>query len=715
MQIKSCRYQPWLWATVQLVILFFARPLFGQIDLSTPRSGHAATLLTSGRVLITGGVDASGNSLASAEVYDPVTKTTTVVGAMAFARAHHTSTLLTDGKVLIAGGDENGTPLDSAEIFHPTTGLFTTTRPMHRPHTEHTATLLSDGNVLIVGGKVAEIWDATQFKFEVTTGAPVAARKDHASVLLNDGTVLITGGYVDNTPQATAEIFTPTSQTFALLKSTMTIPRVLHAVTLISKGDVVITGGFSGTSPHDQIDIYDHVNQQFVAGGHMVYHRASHRQVLFGNSKDRILIMGGTTLEGGILSANELYDPETHHSGIHGSLVENRAGHTATKLKSDDVFVAGGVTGGRTLQTAEILDPTNQTFTAINQMKHPRALHTATLLPDQRVLLVGGGNNAVFEPTAEEFDPTTNSFRRVGSLAIGRESHTASLLQNGRVLVAGGKTATGDTATAEIFDPTSLIFHHVPPMHDPRSLFPAVLLQSGQVVLIGGRDDFTELNAAELFTYPPDRFTPATGSMATKRKRHTGTLLQSGDVLVAGGAVLDNGQGGASHRGTNTAELYNTSTETFSAVGNMNQTREDGAAVLLNDGTVLVTGGNNDPGPQDLYNPNTQTFSPVGELVEVRSRQTMAFLNSAWGALAGQVLVFGGSQHGTGIFGGLFQAIASVEIYNPATQSFSEFGDMTEARWGQTTTQLPDGRILITGGTAGVAVTNTAEVVKASP
>jgi hypothetical protein len=83
--------------------------------------------------------------------------------------------------------------------------------------------------------------------------------------------------------------------------------------------------------------------------------------------------------------------------------------------------------------------------------------------------------------------------------------------------------------------------------------------------------------------------------------------------------------------------------------------------------------------------------------------------------LAGQVLVFGGSQHGTGIFGGLFQAIASVEIYNPATQSFSEFGDMTEARWGQTTTQLPDGRILITGGTAGVAVTNTAEVVKASP
>lgn len=715
MKINPRRYQLSGWAVVHAIILFWAGPLFAQIELSTPRSGHAATLLPSGRVLITGGVDSSGNPLASAEVYDPVTKTTTVVGPMAFARVHHTSTLLTDGKVLIAGGDQNGTPLDSAEIFHPNTGLFTAQRPMHRPHTEHTATLLKDGNVLIVGGKVAEIWDATKYKFEVSTGAPVAARKDHASVLLKDGTVLITGGYVGNTPQNTAEIFNPTSETFELLKSTMTIPRVLHAVTLISGGDVVITGGFSGTSPHDQIDIYHYATQKFFSGGHMVYHRASHRQVLFGNSRDRILIMGGTTLEGGILSTDEVYDPETHHSGIHGSLVENRAGHTATKLESGDVFVAGGITGGMTLQSAEILDPTTKLFTATEPMKHPRALQTATLLPDQRVLLVGGGDNAVFESTAEEFDPTTNSFRSVGSLAIGRESHTATLLQNGQVLIAGGKTAMNDTATAELFNPNSLVFHHAPSMDHPRSLYPAVLLESAKVLLIGGRDDFTELKAAELFITSPDRFTLARGWMAMKRKRHTGTLLQSGDVLVAGGAVLDNGQGGASHRGTDTAELYTTSTETFSSVGKMNQTREDGAAALLNDGTVLVTGGNNDPGTQDLYNPNTQTFSPVGQLLEVRSRQTMVLLNSSWGSLAGYVLVIGGSQHGTGLFGGLFQAISSVEIYNPATQSFSEFGDMTEARWGQTTTELPDGRILIAGGTAGVTVTNTAEVVKDLP
>jgi hypothetical protein len=141
---------------------------------------------------------------------------------MSYARVHHTSTLLPDGKVLIAG-DENGTALDTAEIFHPNTGTFTMTRPMHRPHTEHTATTLQDGNILIVGGKVAEIFDVSKFKFEVTTGAPVQVRKDHASILLSDGTVLITGGYVENTPQNTAEIFSPKGETFVLLKSTMTI------------------------------------------------------------------------------------------------------------------------------------------------------------------------------------------------------------------------------------------------------------------------------------------------------------------------------------------------------------------------------------------------------------------------------------------------------------------------------------------------------------
>jgi Kelch motif len=124
-----------------------------------------------------------------------------------------------------------------------------------------------------------------------------------------------------------------------------------------------------------------------------------------------------------------------------------------------------------------------------------------------------------------------------------------------------------------------------------------------------------------------------------------------------------------------------------------------------------VTGGNKDPGPQDLYEPNSQTFTAVGKLLQTRSRHTMAVLSPAWGSLAGKALVIGGSTKGSGIFGGLFQALASVEIYDPSTKQFTEFGNMTAARWGQTSTLLSDGRILIAGGTAGVTVSGTAEEV----
>src|SRR5258708_29431401 len=122
------------------------------------------------------------------------------------------------------------------------------------------------------------------------------------------------------------------------MADTMKNISVMHAGTLLPDGDVVLTGGFAGTSPHAQVDLYHHASQTFVAAGHMVFNRASHRQVL--TASGQILIIGGTTLEGGILSVDELYDPATKHSSAQGSLTENRAGHTATLLPSGKAYVA---------------------------------------------------------------------------------------------------------------------------------------------------------------------------------------------------------------------------------------------------------------------------------------------------------------------------------------------------------------------------------------
>jgi len=76
-----------------------------QLDsLVVPRTGHAATALSDGRVLITGGRDNAGNIVAVSEIFDPETQTSTASATLTTARVDHTATRLADGRVLVAGG-----------------------------------------------------------------------------------------------------------------------------------------------------------------------------------------------------------------------------------------------------------------------------------------------------------------------------------------------------------------------------------------------------------------------------------------------------------------------------------------------------------------------------------------------------------------------------------------------------------------------------------
>src|SRR5689334_10549865 len=67
-----------------------------------PRWVHRATLLPSGKVLVTGGT----NGDAAVELYDPATDTWSSLAPMSLARSSHTSTLLPSGKVLVTGGSQ---------------------------------------------------------------------------------------------------------------------------------------------------------------------------------------------------------------------------------------------------------------------------------------------------------------------------------------------------------------------------------------------------------------------------------------------------------------------------------------------------------------------------------------------------------------------------------------------------------------------------------
>ncbi len=227
-------------------------------SMTISRTGHTATLLNDGTVLITGG-NAPGGETATAEIYGPATGTFRSTGNMETIRWGHTATLLSDGRVLVAGGIGSGTGnagyLTSAEIFDPNVGTFTATGSMKLKRWWHEATLLPDGRVLVSGGVYlfrtvasgAELFDPASGTF-TTTGSMANMRRIHTSTLLNDGKVLVTGGeYFVNMGAllslATAELFDPASGGFTPTTSNMETARSGHSATLLNDGSVLVAGG----------------------------------------------------------------------------------------------------------------------------------------------------------------------------------------------------------------------------------------------------------------------------------------------------------------------------------------------------------------------------------------------------------------------------------------------------------------------------------------
>jgi hypothetical protein len=316
------------------------------------RTGHIATLLPNGRVLIAGGMVRNGVFLASAELYDPATGTFATAGSLGSVRGYGaTATLLANGKVLITGGKGERSCNASAEIYDPSTNQFAPTGAMTTQRCSGVAIRLLDGKVLVAGGDItpdnepqvsAEIYDPATGVFRAT-GSMRTPRDYFAGALMKDGRVLVAGGssagqHANTTVEASAEMFDPSTGRFSVAGE-MSTPRDKLGSALLSNGTVIMVGGQAASpwgTPLSSTEIYDPASGRISAGPMMGFGRFKLPRGLVPLANGRLLIAGGA-------ERPEVYDPASNaFFTVGGEKLSEYYFSTVTLLSNNTALIVGG-------------------------------------------------------------------------------------------------------------------------------------------------------------------------------------------------------------------------------------------------------------------------------------------------------------------------------------------------------------------------------------
>ena len=706
-------------------------------SLDLQRRSHTATVLLSGKVLVTGGFRHS-ETLSASEIFDPQTGEWSVAGDLMTSREKHTATLLTSGEVLVVGGfvrrqetDGPARTANTAEVYDPVTQTWSksegNTLLMRQ---NHTATLLPSGQVLIVGGEYGEDPNTTPldtaaiYTPETSQWKPVTNSPDnspdnsppkrayHTATLLPSGHVLVAGGRNAEGALKTVSIFVPGHQQSSAGKwvqgPELSQGYAEHTATLLENGEVLVVGGGSAESYLPTVNDNGEYSGSWTVRDCPGIAREGHNATLLPSGE--LLVTGGrSSSEEDLLSSVEVFAPKINAWHSVRPLGEGRQNNTATLLPSGKVLIAGGEKSNHSpaniLSSVEVYDPGLERYNPVLSegleidMKGRRAQHTATLTPDNEVLVVGGEQQDIL--TAEIYGSGNSWELSNHPENTPRMAHTATLLNNGKILLVGGTTNNSvGMAIAELYNSEgggSLECVRKP--SKARLWHTATLLPSGEVLIIGGRNAGTEI---EIFdpsvpsdpnvSCDPSNSCDSTdscdpnnspwriaGHLTTPRHQHTATLLPTGEVLIVGGYAT-----GA--RGT--AELYNPVTEESVSLGTTPSRRHDHTATLLPSGQVLVVGGFDRTRSLkitdvDLYDPWSRSWTEAPPLGDARRGHSATLLHS------GHVLVVGGEGN---------SRIKSVEVFDPATRSWTFIRDLEHERADHTATLLPSGDVLIAGG-----------------
>lgn len=214
---------------------------------------------------------------------------------------------------------------------------------------------------------------------------------------------------------------------------------------------------------------------------------------------------------------------------------------------------------------------------------------------------------------------------------------------------------------------------------DKRQLLSSAPLDGNRIIIMGGNDGLTHLTSTKIYNLTTSTWDVA-ANMNTARFSHAAVRLQNGMILATGGNRFEDGV-------LQSAEIYDPLNNTWSECAPMSIKRASHAAVTLPSGEVLVTGGGNDEEDlksTEIYNPSTDTWTLGPDMGATRKEHSAVLLDD------GRVMVIGGTVNGS--------MSSSVEIYDPILNSWSAGTSLPQPRYVTAAVTAADGRVYVIGG-----------------
>ncbi|MDZ3833457.1 MAG: hypothetical protein U0S50_16815 [Sphingopyxis sp.] len=281
------------------------------------------------------------------------------------------------------------------------------------------------------------------------------------------------------------------------------------------------------------------------------------------------------------------------------------------------------------------------------------------------------------------------------NLGTPRATHRLVAAGKGQLLAIGGCVRSGcdagpESATVDIIDASSMKLAGTGTLLARRIGPEAVTLSDGRVLIIGGWIDGRPSATTEIFD-PAMRRSVAGPALSAPRANPVAVAMADGRILIAGG-----------YDGRDTradAEIFDPGTGRFLPTGALTGARSGATGTLLADGRILIVGGGRaERRPRialasaDIFDPATGRFISAGSMEQRRYKHGAVRLDN------GDVLIIGGSDERD--YGG---KLTSVERFDSASGRFAPAGNLADARFklGDTLLVLPGNRILVAaGGTA---------------